>query len=840
MYAGESAAHGIGVIVSGSGDVASVSNFVEPTRLSVMKEQWDAWKKKSVRSTVNAVLRSDLDDEGQGFYADILEFKAEERERLERAGKLDEYEGLRLFLTGTAGTGKSTTVRAGVHARRQRGVSEGNAVNEDACVLAAPTGCASFQMKYGAATVHRTYGVPCGFCGPTRDQSSDTFMARLNRLRRATMCVFDEFSMIGRQVFGKIVYRTNELLKNHDGLPFKGKDVVLAGDPRQAQPVADEFLFKAGAYAGDKLNRPKKGKASPGSPDMVGLVDQGRLFLASFDDAVILRRVHRIDRDGVAGMSPEEVATYIAEAEEFLEITGEMADCEWTKKQYDVLARRNRSTLRLTPEGRRELAYFDDAPILMDGKTKPKSGADGADQVNLEELKKLSAFKRTPIVSLEALHGYAGDEGDLNPTELDSDDFRGLKSELFLCEAARVLLTHNEWVEAGLMNGALGNVKGFVYKVGGGPAAVDPTKRVPTCVVVEFDDVDLGDDEIDEVDEHGEMRKKRVPRTFFPGLVLGKDASGKERSLKCVPIFRHKVDSSGEEEVYRKQFPLTLAWALTHWKAQGMTLVKARIRLGARTAKTAGIGFVAVTRVKHPRHFVFDDDLPAYADFQEAQHKAGFRQRRRFELRLHAKSSNTLRKYGFCGSDLWAAADRELAIELLDALGAIGKDRALRMGLAADENAWLWPEAPPCLPDLLGLQVERLSRGDLERQAAYQVVAERLLGPLHRPRVEEVLGCLIPPDLHPKWDGKKMRGKADGGVQTTGVVVMARGWKVDVSEQQDILVSRLSKGVLDFFVNVLRKVNEQLKLPILLGPQKLGIDVYAAENPGSLRLKVQD
>jgi hypothetical protein len=148
--------------------------------------------------------------------------------------------------------------------------------------------------------------------------------------------------------------------------------------------------------------------------------------------------------------------------------------------------------------------------------------------VNLEELKKLSAFKRTPIVSLQALHGYAGDEGDLNPTELDSDDFRGLKSELFLCEAARVLLTHNEWVEAGLMNGALGNVKGFVYKVGGGPTAVDPTKRVPTCVVVEFDDVDLGDDEIDEVDEHGEMRKKRVPRTFlFLDLSLERMRRGK-------------------------------------------------------------------------------------------------------------------------------------------------------------------------------------------------------------------------------------------------------------------------------------------------------------------------
>ena len=41
-----------------------------------------------------------------------------------------------------------------------------------------------------------------------------------------------------------------------------------------------------------------------------------------------------------------------------------------------------------------------------------------------------------------------------------------------------------------------------------------------------------------------------------------------------------------------------------------------------------------------------------------------------------------------------------------------------------------------------------------------QCVAERLLGPYHVDRVKEVLGCLVPPELHPFWDGKKLRGKA--------------------------------------------------------------------------------
>ena len=36
---------------------------------------------------------------------------------------------------------------------------------QNSCLLAAPTGCASFQLKFGASTLHRAFGVPVGFCG---------------------------------------------------------------------------------------------------------------------------------------------------------------------------------------------------------------------------------------------------------------------------------------------------------------------------------------------------------------------------------------------------------------------------------------------------------------------------------------------------------------------------------------------------------------------------------------------------------------------------------------------------------------------------------------------------
>ena len=134
---------------------------------------------------------------------------------------------------------------------------------------------------------------------------------------------------------------------------------------------------------------------------------------------------------------------------------------------------------------------------------------------------------------------------------MDADDFRGVENELVVCEGARVLLTQNLWVEAGLMNGALGNVRGYMWPEGGNPYSERPELRTPLCVFVEFDSVNLG------VDEAGR------PRSFFPDDPVRRN---------WVPIFRQKVSSTVEEHVARENFPLQLAWALTHWKAQGMTL----------------------------------------------------------------------------------------------------------------------------------------------------------------------------------------------------------------------------------------------------------------------------
>ena len=98
-------------------------------------------------------------------------------------------------------------------------------------------------------------------------------------------------------------------------------------------------------------------------------------------------------------------------------------------------------------------------------------------------------------------------------------------------------------------------------------------------------------------------------RSFFPGDPLRQN---------WVPVFPQKVAAATDAGVSREQLPLTLAWALTHWKAQGMTLDKVRVHLSDKTAGVPGIGFVACTRVRHPWDLVFEEDLPAYDHFHES------------------------------------------------------------------------------------------------------------------------------------------------------------------------------------------------------------------------------
>ncbi len=338
---------------------------------------------------------------------------------------------------------------------------------------------------------------------------------------------------------------------------------------------------------------------------------------------------------------------------------------------------------------------FDTAPLLMDAKKQKtgSDGGDGADKMNGCELERMAKRTGEPIASFRVHHDKPDKETDLVVEDMDSEEFRGLAGALMLCVGARVLLTHNLWVAAGLMNGALGWVKGFLWPEGGDPGSKESKKRAPVIVFVEFDDVNLGGEFV--ADEAGKAKWRA--RSFFP-----EDPSRKNWVL----IWQEKCEAVTEEHVIRYQFPLVWAWALTHWKAQGMTLRRVRIALGKRVAQSPGIGYVCVTRVRHPTDIVFEIDFPEYETFQNAKHKEAFRERCRFELRLRARASRTILKYAagdgvprvVCEADEWTEGDARIAVALLRRLTAKGdmKRAALKQsGRPVDKNAWLWGEKDP-------------------------------------------------------------------------------------------------------------------------------------------------
>ena len=743
-----------------------------------------------------------------------MDKKADEWEDAKRKGKRSAYKPARVIGAGTAGTGKSRTTRAIVRRRRERTrlAGHGDEAARRCCSLAAPTGCASFQMQFGAATAHRVFGVPAARPFTRLKVGGAQYKNLRRRLELARLFILDERSMIGRMFLGKIAFRLDELFGRGEGpagatLGFR--DFMMMGDDKQCDPIGDSPLCHDEAYKG-------QAKKVDGGPAPSALVGLGLSVRNECDDVVILHEVHRLD-DGDDSMGAAEREAYRADADKFVRVCRRLADCEMTREDHAWMSRRNRSVLMSTEAGRREYASFRDAILLMDGRKRNVEGKDGADQVNAVELRRLARDKKRPIAAWGALHGDY--EEGTDPTLLGAEEFSGLAARMELCELARVLLTDNLWPEAGLMNGALGTVRGFVWPEGADPTSKQKKLSAPLCVVVDFFVVRL------KSPDGGE-------RTFFPG---------EPDKKRWVPIFMREATSTLDDKTSRHQFPLVLAWAITHWKAQGMTLPRVRVRLGGKCAAMHGVGFVALTRVRHPTHMVFEEDLPEWEVFQGVRETATFHRRRRFELRLQARASRTIRKYGFCEvpGQQWSRQDADRAAALLKKLEVERekqRTRLLRTGRRTDDDAFLWDGEPDYAAFLSGAAKE-LGGSALDAAseiAACQDVVARLLAPtrlmdgtevyFHLPAVQEALGALIPEWLHPSQDDPKKRGKKRGfDVERVGVHLTACGWKMSVFKEEALREHKpLAADTMEFFSVLARHVCKELGLPIAIGSIGLG------------------
>ena len=86
---------------------------------------------------------------------------------------------------------------------------------------------------------------------------------------------------------------------------------------------------------------------------------------------------------------------------------------------------------------------------------------------------------------------------------------------------------------------------------------------------------------------------------------------------------------------------------------------------------------------------MLETDLPPYEAFLAARVKPEFRSRQRFKLRLQAKASRTIRKYGCYERDVWSSPDSDLAEVLLGKVQQETDRERRSTGTAADPDAWV-------------------------------------------------------------------------------------------------------------------------------------------------------
>lgn len=150
--------------------------------------------------------------------------------------------GRNVFLTGEAGTGKSTVLRE--FRRRMEG----------RCIVLAPTGVAAVNV--GGVTIHSFLQLKPGLLTL---EVIEPFASAQKRqtLQKAKTIIVDEVSMVRSDLLSAIDIRLRGLAsKENKALPFGGKQIVLVGDFYQLPPIVKgdverEYLEKrlGGVYA---------------------------------------------------------------------------------------------------------------------------------------------------------------------------------------------------------------------------------------------------------------------------------------------------------------------------------------------------------------------------------------------------------------------------------------------------------------------------------------------------------------------------------------------------------------------------------------------------------------
>jgi len=157
--------------------------------------------------------------------------------QLELANNLLKYTGTHLFLTGKAGTGKTTFL----HKLREKSPKR--------MIVVAPTGVAAINAK--GVTIHSFFQLGFAPFVPGTKPANDYFRysrEKINIIRSLDLLVIDEISMVRADLLDAVDGVLRHLRRNDQ--PFGGVQLLMIGDLEQLAPVAkdDEWSLLSNYY----------------------------------------------------------------------------------------------------------------------------------------------------------------------------------------------------------------------------------------------------------------------------------------------------------------------------------------------------------------------------------------------------------------------------------------------------------------------------------------------------------------------------------------------------------------------------------------------------------------
>ncbi len=162
-------------------------------------------------------------------------------QQIELAREFLHSTGVNIFLTGKAGTGKTTFLRSVVRSIDKR------------VVVAAPTGVAAINAR--GVTLHSLFQLPFGPNLPEVNKSNSSFAIRkigrkkLALIRSIELLVIDEISMVRCDLLDAVDETLRRIRRNSQ--PFGGVQLLMIGDIEQLSPICrdDEWQLLSQHYS---------------------------------------------------------------------------------------------------------------------------------------------------------------------------------------------------------------------------------------------------------------------------------------------------------------------------------------------------------------------------------------------------------------------------------------------------------------------------------------------------------------------------------------------------------------------------------------------------------------